>query len=207
MSIQKEFILRYRAEGHIRLQMPEKLCHKQIARLLESAIIRLDGVYRVDVYHRQGKLSIRYQEELCDFRSLVRQLSALLGEMEKNGQLQPDHAAAQASRSGAGRVKKSLGNLRVGRWVQDKFTETKETAQAVGILAKLGMKKRPAILKNPEKTLVDFFNDVLVLYLIKTHWHLITQHWITKPVRYRYEWLTVFYMMYLLLRSRNPRKE
>jgi len=67
-------------------------------------------------------------------------------------------------------------------------------------LAKLGLKKKPGILKNPERTFIDFFNDVLILYLIKTHWHIITQHWILKPIRYRYEWLTVFYMMYLFIR-------
>lgn len=206
MSIQKELILRYRSQGHIRFQLPKRLCHKAIARCLQEAIAGIDGVYRVHVYHRQGKLSIRYQEALCDFQSLVRQLSALLDEMEKKGQLRVDFAVAQSVAGGDSWLKKAFGNFRAGRWVQDKFTETRETAQAVGVLAKLGMKKKPALLKDPEKTLIDFFNDVLVLYLIKTHWHLITQHWITKPFRHRYEWLSVFYMMYLLLRSRNPRK-
>ncbi len=205
MSIQQDFILRYRAGGHIRFQLPDELCQKNIARNLEAAIIRLDSVYRVSVYPRQGKLSIRYQEELCDFRTLTRQLSALLDELQKKGLLKPD-AAVQARQSVISRLKNSLGNFSAGRWMRDKFKETRETVQAVGILAKLGKKKRPEILQNSEKTAIDFFNDVLILYLIKTHWHIITQHWIARPYRYRHEWLTVFYMMYLLLRSRRPRK-
>jgi hypothetical protein len=46
---------------------------------------------------------------------------------------------------------------------------------------------------------------VLVLYLIKTHWHLIIQHWLKRPWQFRYEWSAAIYMIYLLVRSKKPK--
>jgi hypothetical protein len=56
-----------------------------------------------------------------------------------------------------------------------------------------------------ESTVVEFLNDALVLFLIKLHWHMITQHWLREPWRYRYEWMAAIYMIYLLVRSRRPK--
>ncbi len=46
----------------------------------------------------------------------------------------------------------------------------KETVQAAKVLTKLGLKKPKAFLKDPEKSIIDFLNDILVLFLIKLHW-------------------------------------
>jgi len=44
-----------------------------------------------------------------------------------------------------------------------------------------------------------------VLFMIRLHWNNITQLWIVSPFKYRYEWMAVFYMVYLLVRSRKPK--
>ena len=205
MSIQQQIVLRHRAAGHVRFQLPEQLCGKEIAAFLQQAVSQIDGVYRVFIFRHQRKLSIRYTQEICDFSSLASQFFKLLTDIEKNGYLE-GKLKAQPRISKPGRLKQKFRDLRAARWAKEKYTETKETAQAVGVLARLGFKKKPGILKDPEKTFIDFFNDVLVLFLIKTHWQLITQHWLLKPFRYRYEWLAVFYMMYLFMRSKLPKK-
>jgi hypothetical protein len=64
-------------------------------------------------------------------------------------------------------------------------------------------KKAPAILKDPEKALHEFLTDVVVLYLIRVHWDRITQQWLRNPIRFRYEWLAVFYLTYLMVRARQ----
>ncbi len=64
----------------------------------------------------------------------------------------------------------------------------------------------PAVPWLKESTVVEFLNDALVLFLIKLHWHMITQHWLRQPWRYRYEWLAALYLIYLLVRSRRPKK-
>jgi hypothetical protein len=55
------------------------------------------------------------------------------------------------------------------------------------------------------KDLTDFLTDILVLYLIRLHWHPITQMWLKRPWLYRYEWMATVYMIFLLMRSKLPK--
>jgi hypothetical protein len=202
MPTSKEILLRYRSYGHVRFELPEQLCSAEARERLTPALLQLNGVYRVDLYRRQRKLSIRFTEEICDFLTLAKHLAAVASHLEKHLQ----RSGIRAASSTASVFKEKLSGSKAGQWAKNKYQESKETVQAIKVLGKLGSKKKAAILKDPEKALVDFFNDVLVLYLIKTHWPLITREWLPKPFRYRYEWLSVFYMMYLLVRSRLPKK-
>jgi len=54
-----------------------------------------------------------------------------------------------------------------------------------------------------EKAITNFTNDIVVFYLIKTHWDLITKFWLKDPVKYGNAWLTVFYLVFLLVRYRK----
>jgi hypothetical protein len=208
MSIQQEIILRYRSDGHVRFQLPALLCQKYTALNLQQAIEEIDGVYHAQIFRRRGKLAIHFSHQICSFGNLAKQLFEILEDLKKKGHLDNknlnrDKPKQTFTQSLKGKIK----NLRVSQWTKEKYTDTKDTAKAMGILAKLGIKNKSGILKDPEKTMVNFFNDVLVLYLIKTHWHLITQHWILKPFRNRYHWITIFYLMYLLVRSRMPKNK
>jgi len=202
MSIQKQIVVRYRAPGHVRFDMPSALCDPTVAQALVSALSRIDGVRQVDFYFRSGKLSIRYVESVCDFPALARHLAALVQRLQEGKEIA---ATAPSSASAAG-FKKKVTQAGPVRWVREKYTEAKETVTAMTMLAKMGMKKPSAFIKDPEKTAINFLNDILVLYLVKRHWHLITNHWLLHPLRYRYEWLTIFYLFYLLVRSRLPDK-
>jgi hypothetical protein len=102
-------------------------------------------------------------------------------------------------------LKHKLKTSKINRWFDDKITSAKETAQAAKIIGKLSSKGPKALIKNPEKAIIDFLNDILVLYLIKTHWTRITQQWLVKPFVHRYEWLAMFYLFFLLVRSRKPK--
>ncbi len=208
MSIQQEIILRYRSEDHARFQIPEKLSQENAAFLLQKEILQIPGVYRVFVYCKQGKLAIHFIPELLSFPELAKQLSMIVNDLEKQGHLkQQKNRSKPRKNSSLFSLKEKIKKSGPSQWAKEKYVDTKDTARAVGILAKLGLKNKSGILKDPEKTMINFFNDILVLYLIKSHWHLITQHWILRPFRYRYEWLTVFYLMYLLVRSRMPEKK
>ncbi len=201
MSIQKEIILRYKSSGHVRFQIPERLCSPEIATFVSDAIQQIDGVYQVNLYRNKKKLAIRFVDEALPFQALVNQLLALLTDLENKGFFIPKAKPTKTSL-----IKNTFFDWKGTRWAKDKYTETKETAQAIGILTKLGLKKKPEILTNPEKTLINFFNDVLILFLVKTHWKLITKKWLLEPLKYRYQWLTVFYLMYLFIRSKNKNK-
>lgn len=206
MSIQREFVLRYRIDGHIRFQIPAHICAATIAKAITDGILAIEGVYRVNLYRNQQKLSIRFQESVCDFTSLARQLFQLLADLEKTGALeQPQSPETGRLAVWKERTKVKLGHFKVTRWAKEKYGDAKETVQAAKIITKLGMKKPKGFIADPEKAMIDFFNDILVLFLIKLHWTNITQQWLLKPLKYRYEWMALFYMFFLLVRSRKKK--
>ena len=203
MSIQKQFVLRYRVDGHVRFQIPAQICNIDGAKALTDGISGIDGVYRVNLYRNQQKLSIRFNESFCDFKSLARQLFHLLAELEKKGALTPKLASKSALWKDKAKAK--LEDFKATRWAKEKFDDAKETVQAAKIIGKMGMKKPTAFVKDPEKAIIDFLNDILVLFLIKLHWNDITQNWLVKPLKYRYQWMALFYMFFLLVRSRKKK--
>jgi hypothetical protein len=157
----------------------------------------------VNLYRSQQKLSIRFEEAVCDFNSLARQLFNLLADLEKNGDLKPKPVAKSVP--WRERAKSKLDDFKAARWAKEKFGDAKETVQAAKIITRLGMKKPPAFMKDPEKAIIDFLNDILVIFLIKLHWNNITQQWLVKPLKHRYEWMALFYMFFLLVRSRKQK--
>ena len=201
MAIQKQFLLRYRNNGHVRFQIPAGLCEKEIAKLLSSHIAVIDGVTSVNLYKSQGKLSIRYQESVCDFAALAAKLFALLADLERQGCFQTKTALVVSE----SKVLRVVKHNRLTQWFGEKFQAAKETAQAAKILSKAAGKGSNAWFKDPEKAVIDFFNDILVLYLIKLHWTRITQQWLVKPLLHRYELMAMFYLFYLLVRSRRKK--
>ena len=203
MSIQKEFVLRYREDGHVRFQIPARICNIDVAKAVTDGISGIDGVYRVNLYRSQQKLSIRFKESVCDFKSVAKQLFDLLTDLEKKGDLKPKPVSK--STLWKEKAKAKLDAFKPTRWAKEKFGDAKETVHAAKVITRLGMKKPTAFMKDPEKTIIDFLNDILVLFLIRLHWNDITQHWLLKPLKHRYEWMALFYMFFLLVRSRKQK--
>jgi hypothetical protein len=203
MSIQNKFVLRYHLDGHVRFQIPAQICNVDVAKTVTNGISGIDGVYRVHIYRSQQKLSIRYNDSACDFKSLAKQLFNLLADLEKNGALNPRPPSVSAGWKE--KVSAKMDNFSATRWAKEKFGAAKETVQAAKIITKLGMKQPKSFMKDPEKAIIDFLNDILVLFLVKLHWNDITQHWLIKPLKHRYEWMALFYMFFLLVRSRKQK--
>ena len=102
--------------------------------------------------------------EMGDFKSLAKLLFDLLADLEQKGALKPrpDQGPAHWKE----KFKAKLNNNKVARWTKEKLGDAKETVQAAKIITKLGMKTPKAFIKDPEKTIIDFLNDILVLFLI-----------------------------------------
>jgi hypothetical protein len=201
MAIQKEFVLRYRGSEHVRFEIPSAFCGEQTAEALTGRLSAVDGIYRVRVYRSQKKLAIHYLETVHDFKALCKLLFQIVADLEKSALSEAGRKAKPPAKRGiANRVK----NLKVFRWFGGKYGDAKETLQAARIVGK-GLAKPGKFFNDPEKMVIDFLNDVLVLFLIRLHWDHITKEWIPKPFKYRYEWMAVFYMIYLLMRSRRPK--
>jgi hypothetical protein len=208
MSIQKKFTVRYKSDGHVRFDIPEQICGKTSANIVTTRILDIEGVYKVTLFSKQKKLSIRFQEVTCTFNQLATQLFHLLSALEQKGLLLPpaikDISTSQKKPS-RNNLKSKFKNLKATQWVSEKYGDAKETMQAAKTITKLGLKKPKLFTQDPEKAIIDFLNDILVLYLIKLHWTRITQEWIPKPWLFRYQWTAVFYLFYLLIRSRKPK--
>jgi len=201
MAIQKEFLLRYRDVGHLRFQIPARLCEQHAASVLCAQIKTISGVCRVNLYRNQQKLSIRYQESFCDFDTLIKSLWQLLSELEAQDSFTQQALTPSDRRP----LLKKITRNRVSLWFNNKYVAAKETVQAAKILGKAAHNTPKGIFNLSEKAIIDFLNDILVLYLIKLHWARITQEWMLKPLRYRYEWMAVFYLFFLLVRSRKKK--
>jgi hypothetical protein len=191
----RQVILRYRAPGHARFALPPVLCQPEVAARLIAELKALDGVYRISL--SDNKLSIRYQEAFLSFAQLARAFHAAVTRLEQSGKLpqliSPQPALAKFKQSAP------------IRWLRTKVEELKETLTALGILARRSFKQGSKLVHDPKSLAFEFANDVLVLYLIRIHWHRIITEWIPHPIRHRYEWAAVFYLTYLLVRSRLPK--
>lgn len=204
MAIQKEFVVRYRSKGHVRFQIPPRAARKDVAELLAGKIQAIGGVLSVRVFRRSGKLSIRYDESVCGFIDLAKQLFADLAALEQQGWFAPQSVEKLTQKSRFG-LKQKFKISKLNRWLDEKITAAKETAQAAKVIGKLGSKGPSALFRDPEKAVIDFLNDILILYLIKVHWNRITTQWLVKPLVHRYEWMATFYLFFLLVRSRKPK--
>ncbi len=202
MAIQKEFVLRYRGEGHVRFKIPHEVTQEQAARLICDQLMAIDGVTAVRLFRRSEKLVIHYQEAVLGFMDLAKKLFDLLDVLEQQGCF-ATQALAPVTQKQRLSLKQKLKASRINRWLDEKMLAAKETAQAARIIGKIGTKGPKALINNPEKAIIDFLNDILVLYLIKVHWTRITQQWLVKPIVHRYEWLATFYLFFLLVRSRK----
>ena len=168
--MQQQVVLRYRSPGHVRFALPAALCQPGVAERLVAGLSKTPGVYQVDLYRRQGKLSIRYLEGMGDFMRLTSTLHRLVAQSEKPipAQLVPS------------------------------LSENDNIARSA-------VQPIPTAARKTDKFLLEFFTDVLVLYLIKAHWHLITLHWLKRPWQYRYEWMAALYLIFLLVLSKRPK--
>jgi len=198
MSIQQQVVLRHRSEGHLRFDLPAPLRQPGASERLVPELQAIEGVYRVELRERQGKLSIRYLATVCDFAAMVKRLHALIGELAA-AKPQPSCCSAQASAHRAVQAQNTTSPLK--RWFREKAEEARETTHALMILAKSGLK---AMERRP-RWVTEFMNDLLMLYLIKIHWHHILYLWLPNPWRHRYEWMATFYLIHLSVQSKLPK--
>ena len=186
MSLQQQVIVRHRAPGHLRLQLPRVICTPECSYLLVKGLQAMEGVYRVHFEEKRGKLSIHYLETVCTRGEVATRLHKLID-------ILPVAISADGERS----------SPPAPGWMDEKMAEVRETWQATGVIVRQVVRASGGF---PRATWFnDFLNDLLMLYLIKMHWPSITQFWLPHPWRYRYEWMATFYLIYLQVKSRLPK--
>lgn len=189
MSLLKQTTLRYRGDGHLRFDLPAAL-PEQARRQLPLILRRRDGIYRVSLALKPGKLSLRYQPELMSFQQALRAVAEAL----RTAATTPP--SEQQPRPGP-LWRRALGGG--SRWIEAKSQEARETADALRIVARQRL-ATPWIAPGTARTV---FNDLLILYLIKTHWGLVYRYWLRRPFEHKNHWVALTYLLFLLLRARR----
>lgn len=212
MSLQKQITLQSKKPGLLRFQLPADLSNKQVTEIVVSQLKRIDGVSQVNSNAGKKRLTIHYDDTVCSFINLARRFHAIVGgwavQKAIKSSLTTKSLESSAIKHGVVSNRPEFRPVsHLSGWIRDKFNEVRETVIAAGVLLRAILKQPTTFIKDPEKAIIDFANDVLVLYLIKIHWHRITQHWIRQPWQYRFEWIAVFYLVFLLVRSRMATSE
>jgi copper chaperone CopZ len=133
-------------------------------------------------------MSIRYEPQQCSQQDVARQLRGLLDTLPPESA--PSSAPAAAPLPGA----KLIGDA--GKWA-DRFL-------GGTIKSRLDPVMKGALT---EKASINFLNDVLMFYLIKIHWDLITKRWMKEPLKHADAWLTTLYLIFLLIRTGRASEE
>lgn len=198
MSIAREVVLRHRESGYLRFDIPEVLCTQYAAEELTRELERVEGVYRVGLNQGAGKLAVRFHDAYCSFETLVKALLRIVKQVIQRAQAvvsQSKVVIPITSRKPV--IHTSPSFVPPIEWVKRKFEELRETFLALKILLSRAIEHRPRWVK-------EFMNDLLMLFLIKLHWHQILTEWLPRPWTYRYEWLATIYLIYLSVQSKVP---
>jgi len=178
----------YRGPGFLRLGLPDELCRPEVALAITRSLPATPGINAATVDPDGRRVSIRFEPSTVSAGQVARALFALLAGLPAAGEsaTEPPPSLANGLQPVLDRVKALL---------------TPATPPAEGSLqARIQPLVDSALT---EKAIVNFFNDIVAFYLIKTHWELITKRWLQNPVANSNAWLTVFYLVFLLVRYRK----
>jgi hypothetical protein len=199
--LQDQVILRYRAHGHIRFEIPQALCVPEIADVLTQQTQKQEGVYRVILYKRHQKLSIRYLDTVCTFHEVCQHLNQVVNDIAQRlhspAPEKPDKHQEKVP------LKERIERLSWVQWIRSKYQLANRIFQGANIVTrkKLGLPAAPPL--DTERVIINFLNDLVSFYLIKLHWNKISHQWLKHPIKYRYQWFTVFYLIFLMVRYRK----
>lgn len=187
-ALSRAIVVRHKEAGHLRLELPARLLDPAARAHLDTGLRERLGVYRVSFEAGERRMSIRYDPQQCSQQDVARQLRGLLDTLPPQS---PAAAAPAATAPLPGA--KLIGDA--GKWA-DRFL-------GGTIKSRLEPVMKGALT---EKASINFINDVLMFYLIKIHWDLITKRWMKEPLKHADAWLTTFYLIFLLIRYRKSAK-
>ena len=199
--------VRHKEPGHLRLELPPELGGPAARAHLETGLRAQAGVYRIE-FEPASRLSIRFDAHLCGLQDVARCLRGLLDGLPAEAETTATDAtepAAVADPLASARQAVERGARRVNERIHGLLDKLREPggAPAGTLQARLQPVLTGALT---EKAAVNFLNDVLMFYLIRVHWDLITKQWMKNPVRHADAWLTTFYLVFLLVRYRKSLK-
>jgi hypothetical protein len=206
-DLARRIVVRHREAGYLRLELPAEICHAVSAAAIDAALRQVAGVYRVTLYPAPRRLVVSYDPHACNAADVARALKACLHALPDFPETMP--VAAAAGHAAAAQPAKLAPALHdAARQARRAFARLRHRieglrqpkAQPGSLQAKLQPMLANALT---EKAIINILNDLVAFYLVKVHWELISQRWLKDPVKHTNAWLTVFYLMFLLVRYRK----
>lgn len=189
-ELAQRIVVIHREPGYLRLELPAELCSAANAGAIELGMQDLPGLSAATVDRPWQRISIRFNPQRCTTSQAARHLFSLLDDLPLDTQAQ---AAPPSTAETTNGVQALLDKLK-------EIIIPAGEAPAGSLQARFQPVVESALT---EKAITNFFNDIVAFYLIKSHWDLITKRWLQQPLAYSNAWLTIFYLVFLLVRYRK----
>lgn len=198
-DLARRIVVRHRETGYLRLELPAEISHPAAAGAIDAALRQVAGIYRVAFYAAPRRLVVSFDAHVCNAADVARALKARLHALPEASTGAPVAAApakrTPALRDAARQARRAFEQLRL------RIEALRRPKASPGSLrARLQPMLANALT---EKAIINFLNDLVAFYLVKVHWELISQRWLKNPVKHANAWLTIFYLMFLLVRYRK----
>jgi hypothetical protein len=181
-----------RDTGYLRLRLPPALRTPEAGAAIEGGLGGMAGVQRVTLLTAEGKLAVRFDPHVASHGGIALRLKHLLAALPEAATAEPAPAETAAAPAPAAEAQASFG-------LATRIDDLRER-----LIAAAPDRFRPIVESaTTEKAVTNFFNDIVAFYLIRVHWDLIVNRWIKDPVKHGNAWLTVFYLVFLLVRYRK----
>ena len=189
-ELAQRIVVLQRGPGFLRLELPTELCLPEVTQAIERGLPNTAGIVAATVDPDWQRVSIRFDRSTVSVGQVARALFVLLRNLPAG---QMSEQISQPSLPGAAGLQPLLDKLKAAL-----------IPDAPPVEGSLQARFQPLVESAlTEKAIVNFFNDIVAFYLIKTHWDLITKRWLQNPLANSNAWLTVFYMVFLLVRYRK----
>ncbi|CAA7617903.1 conserved hypothetical protein [Candidatus Terasakiella magnetica] len=197
--------VRHRSAGHVRFDLPEPLRTHEAALVLQDGLGRIEGVYRVHVFVGAGKLSIRYMDDVCNLAAIAKALAVLVADAV-DMDVVPPPPPVPATTGGEAPSPGWLDRLKASgpiRAVRQRYDDLKAKVDVVSRIVAIKTGKPAPSGVDVQEWVIHFLNDLVAFYLIRQHWDRIIGQWLPRPWAHRYQWMTVVYLTFLLVRYRK----
>lgn len=190
----QRIVVLHREPGYLRLELPAEICGEAAVAAIEEGMKTLAGLSSAAVDRGWKRISIRFDGQQCSTAQVARHLFNLLHglPLDEAPAAEPESAPSVDLHNGFQPLLDKLKAIIIPA----------QPAPEGSLQARFQPMVESALT---EKAITNFFNDIVAFYLIRVHWDLITKRWLQNPVAHSNAWLTVFYLVFLLVRYRKTK--
>lgn len=184
-ELARRIVVLQRGAGFLSLELPHELQQRDVGQHIEQHLAAITGILAAAVDPNGRQLSIRFSAASLSTAQVARAVFSALNDLPPAETSRPQNTTPG--------LQPLLDKLK-----------TLLTPATPPVTGSLQARFQPLVESAlTEKAIINFFNDIVAFYLIRTHWDLISKRWLQHPIAHSNAWLTVFYLIFLLIRYRK----